>query len=343
MRLEILLTAAFFFGGSCLTGYALRRLLRLGQEGFLFSIVAGVMCWWALMEMILVPMTMALASFTGFVTVYTILVLGCVFAGCFCRKEILADAKQAAGAAREYITPGHAAAFGLILWQLYFIHHHMYLEWDDTYYVNIANEAVVSDKIYWVYPETGTMADFDKRYVLSLWPIFYAWLSKLIGVSPTIMAHTIFPWLMIPLAYMVYFMISKEWFSDDRQMQGMFLTFAVLLHMFMSGTHTSGITFLSITPWVGKGVLAAILIPELFYVFLRCANRDETGNWVLLGISCLGCCLLSSMGIMLIPILTGLMSLLTAFQKRDFRYLYKGIAACVPCVLLGIYYIYLTH
>ena len=142
MRLEILLTAAFFFGGSCLTGYALRRLLRLGQEGFLFSIVAGVMCWWALMEMILVPMTMALASFTGFVTVYTILVLGCVFAGCFCRKEILADAKQAAGAAREYITPGHAAAFGLILWQLYFIHHHMYLEWDDTYYVNLANEAV---------------------------------------------------------------------------------------------------------------------------------------------------------------------------------------------------------
>ncbi len=343
MRLEILLTAAFFFGGSCLTGYALRRLLRLGQEGFLFSIVAGVMCWWALMEMILVPMTMALASFTGFVTVYTILVLGCVFAGCFCRKEILADAKQAAGAAREYITPGHAAAFGLILWQLYFIHHHMYLEWDDTYYVNLANEAVQSDLIYWIYPETGAIADFDKRYVLSLWPIFYAWLSKLTGILPTIMAHTVLPWLIIPLAGMVYELIGRRLFPKDRQLQGMFLAMAVLLQLFMSGEHIAGITFLSLTPWVGKGVLAGILIPSLFYWILRTAEAEERGLWILLGITCLGGCLLSSMGILLSPLFVGVTAGLAGIRKKSPQYLLKGALSCLPCVLLGIYYIYLTH
>jgi hypothetical protein len=344
MRLEILLTFLLFYVGAFFSGIMLCKILHLKKGEPVCAIISGVVVWWAVMELLLVPMTMFLQSFRCFTIIYSAIILGMVLTGiCFYREYFVSDIKNLKSSIRAYITPGHITALILMLWQLYFIHHHMYLEWDDTYYVNIANEAVVSDKIYWVYPETGTMADFDKRYVLSLWPIFYAWLSKLIGVSPTIMAHTIFPWLMIPLAYMVYFMISKEWFSDDRQMQGMFLTFAVLLHMFMSGTHTSGITFLSITPWVGKGVLAAILIPELFYVFLRCANRDETGNWVLLGISCLGSCLLSSMGIMLIPILTGLMSLLTASQKRDFRYLYKGIAACVPCVLLGIYYIYLTH
>ena len=72
MRLEILLTAILFFGGALFTGYGLRRVLKLHKEGFLFSIVAGVMAWWALMELILVPMTMKLASFHSFVMVYTV-------------------------------------------------------------------------------------------------------------------------------------------------------------------------------------------------------------------------------------------------------------------------------
>ena len=72
MRLEILLTAILFFGGAFFAGYGLRRVLKLHKEGFWFSIVAGVMVWWALMELILVPMTMKLASFHSFVMVYTI-------------------------------------------------------------------------------------------------------------------------------------------------------------------------------------------------------------------------------------------------------------------------------
>ena len=261
MRLEILLTAILFFGGAFFAGYGLRRVLKLHKEGFLFSIVAGVMVWWALMELILVPMTMKLASFHSFVMVYTIVAGMVSLAGVFCWRDILEDGKEFLKNWRQYVTLGHLVALVLICYQLWFLHHHMYLEWDDTYYVNLANEAVWSDKIYWVYPETGAMADFDKRYVLSLWPIFYAWLSKLIGVIPTIMAHTILPWLIIPLAYMVYGLLGKKLFPEDSGLQGMFLAFAVLLHLFMSGEHTSGLTFLSITPWVGKGILATVLIP----------------------------------------------------------------------------------
>ena len=220
----------------------------------------------------------------------------------------------------------------------------MYLEWDDTYYVNLANEAVWSDKIYWVYPETGAMADFDKRYVLSLWPIFYAWLSKLIGVIPTIMAHTILPWLIIPLAYMVYGLLGKKLFPEDSGLQGMFLAFAVLLHLFMSGEHTSGPTFLSITPWVGKGILATVLIPLLFYWMLRIALQEKVrADWWMLGITVLAGCLLSSMGIMLTPVFVGLTILVVSLKKKSISCLVHGIAACIPCIILGVYYIYLTH
>ena len=344
MRLEILLTAILFFGGAFFAGYGLRRVLKLHKEGFLFSIVAGVMVWWALMELILVPMTMKLASFHSFVMVYTIVAGMVSLAGVFCWRDILEDGKEFLKNWRQYVTLGHLVALVLICYQLWFLHHHMYLEWDDTYYVNLANEAVWSDKIYWVYPETGTMADFDKRYVLSLWPIFYAWLSKLIGVIPTIMAHTILPWLIIPLAYMVYGLLGKKLFPEDSGLQGMFLTFAVLLHLFMSGEHTSGPTFLSITPWVGKGILATVLIPLLFYWMLRIALQEKTwADWWLLGITGLAGCLLSSMGIMLTPVFVGTAMLLAGIRKKSISYVIKGACACIPCVILGIYYILLTH
>lgn len=343
MRLEILLTVLLFFGGTFLSGYAVRRVLKLKKEGLLFSIAAGTMLWWAVMELLLVPMTMMKLSFQSFVLVYSVLVAAGGICGLLCWKDILEDAKSFLRDSRQYLTVGHAAALLLICYQLYFIHHHMYVEWDDTYYVNLANEAVFSDKIYWVYPETGSFADFDKRYVLSLWPIFYAWLSKLIRVIPTIMAHTILPWLIIPLAYVIYALIGEKLFERDKQLQGMFLALAVLLHLFMSGQHTSGMTFLSITPWVGKGVLAAVLIPMLFYCILRTAQEERAGSWLLLGLTCLAGCLLSSMGIMLAPVFAGTAVFMVCLRKRSARYLLHGLLSCLPCIVLGIYYIYLTH
>ena len=243
MRLEILLTAILFFGGAFFAGYGLRRVLKLHKEGFLFSIVAGVMVWWALMELILVPMTMKLASFHNFVMVYTIVAGMVSLAGVFCWRDILEDGKELLKNWRQYVTLGHLVALVLICYQLWFLHHHMYLEWDDTYYVNLANEAVWSDKIYWVYPETGAMADFDKRYVLISVAHFLCMVIKADRGDPDNHGAHDPAWLIIPLAYMVYGLLGKKLFPEDSGLQGMFLAFAVLLHLFMSGEHTSGPTF----------------------------------------------------------------------------------------------------
>lgn len=343
MLLETILTAVLFFAGTALSGYTIRHILKLKQEGFLFSILVGCMGWWALMEVILIPMTMKLAAFHTFVWVYTAAAGALTVAGFFCWREILEDGKALISGWKQNLTLGHLVAIVLIIWQLYYLAYHMYLEWDDTYYVNLANTALTTDKIYWVYPETGTFVDFDKRYVLSLWPIFYAWLSKLVGVLPTIMAHTILPWLILPVAYLVYVLIGRKLFPEDRELQGMFLAMAVMLHLFMSGEHTAGLTFLSITPWVGKGILATILIPALFYWILRTVEKERPADFLLLGLTCLAGCLLSSMGIMLTPVFVGTAMLLAGIRKKSIPYVVKGALACLPCVILGIYYIVLTH
>ena len=56
MLLETILTAVLFFVGTALSGYTIRRILKLKQEGFLFSILVGCMGWWALMEVICVDL-----------------------------------------------------------------------------------------------------------------------------------------------------------------------------------------------------------------------------------------------------------------------------------------------
>lgn len=343
MRLEILATIVFFFCGSYLTGVCIRGVFQRKGIPVFECILSGVILWWAMMELILVPMTLMVAPFSSFVLIYSIAV-GCIcLTALFFYKDIWQDLSALKKGWKNDLTLGHMLAFGLMLYQLYFIHHHMYLEWDDNYYVNLANVALFSDKIYWVYPENGVYADFDRRYVLSLWPIFYAWLSKLIGVVPTIMAHTILPWIFIPLAYLIYVLIGKELFPEDRQLQGMFLAFAVLLHLFMSGEHTAGLTFLSITPWVGKGLWATVLMPALFYWILRILRDDIWQNWVMLGMTGLAGSLLSSMGIMLMPVFVGLILFVLSIYKRSAVFLLKGVASCIPCVLLGCAYIILQH
>lgn len=342
MLLEIILTAVLFFAGTMLSGYTIRHILKLKQEGFLFSILAGCMGWWALMEVILIPMTMKLAAFHTFVWVYTAAAGVLTVAGFFCWREILEDGKALISGWKQNLTLGHLVAIVLIIWQLYYLAHHMYLEWDDTYYVNLANTALTTDKIYWVYPETGTFADFDKRYVLSLWPIFYAWLSKLTGVLPTIMAHTILPWLILPFAYLVYVLLEESFFLKIISCREGFFAGGHASSVYERGTYCRSDILkhhsLGRKRRSGNG-------SDSFFIYwiLQTAEKEQTADFILLGLTCLAGCLLSSMGIMLTPVFVGTAMLLAGIRKKSISYVVKGACACIPCVILGIYYILLTH
>lgn len=63
----------------------------------------------------------------------------------------------------------------------------------------------------------------------------------------------------------------------------------------------------------------------------------------MLGVTGLAGCLLSSMGIMLTPVFVGLTILVVSLKKKSISCLAHGIAVCIPCIILGVYYIYLTH
>ena len=139
MRLEILMVMGLFFGGTFFSGHVVCKITKVRAEGVLFPIVVGAMSWWALMEILLLPMTMLHGTFEGFVVLYSVVLVGIFIGGLLGWKGIARELKIVSRRAKEYLTFGHVVAFLLILYQLLYFHHHIYFEWDDKYYVNISN------------------------------------------------------------------------------------------------------------------------------------------------------------------------------------------------------------
>ena len=66
-------------------------------------------------------------------------------------------------------------------------------------------------------------------------------------------------------------------------------------------------------------------------------NPDYT--WSLAFLANGACCLFSSMGIMLAPLLMGVFALLSLVKFRDGRRFLKSVVCCLPSLILGVVYI----
>lgn len=92
--------------------------------------------------------------------------------------------------------------------------------------------------------------------------------------------------------------------------------------------------------WQGKAVLAAVILPFLIYLGLALVLEDQPEYpWLLLAMANLAACHVSSMGIMLAPVVTGLFVLLALVKNRSPRRFLYGILCCMPSLLLGSVYL----
>ena len=77
--------------------------------------------------------------------------------------------------------------------------------------------------------------------------------------------------------------------------------------------------------WQGKAILAAILIPMLVYLCLTIVMKEKADySWGLMLMANLSCCLVSSMGIILAPLLIGSFAVVKLIYKKRF-YVYLEV------------------
>lgn len=215
---------------------------------------------------------------------------------------------------------------------------------DDALYVAAATTAVETDSIFRVNAYTGLpYVRLPSRYILSPFPIFLAVTSQLSGgLHPAIMAHTVFPAVFIPAAYLVQDQIGKKWFSDNKTGRGVYLFTASVLIWFSAYSAYSAGNFQMVRIWQGKAILASVLLPFLFYLSWTIVMKKQAEHmWLLYAMANLSACLLSSMGIILAPLMMGIFIFIGIFTARSVKNTMRGLLCCLPSVLLGASYIFI--
>lgn len=233
------------------------------------------------------------------------------------------------------------AALVLILIQALIYVFFMSTDLDDSFYVAAATTALENDTMYVNDPYTGMVLDaLPSRYVLSPMPMLTAFLAKFTGFHAAVVAHTILPFFLIGLAYMVYDLMGCFFFPERKDTVGVFLILLSVIHISSYySVYTQG-TFLLIRIWQGKAVLAGILLPHLF--FLCCKMQDasrERADWILMLLTVLSCCMVSSMGIALAPVMLGIFAVLDGLLHRNWRCFFSTLLCCVPCAVLALLYL----
>ena len=234
------------------------------------------------------------------------------------------------------------AAAALILVQLVIVVLFAHMDEDDAFYVGTATTAVQTDSVYAVNPYTG--ADYKKlpsRYVLSPFPAFLAVISRLCGgFHPAVVAHTIFPPVFILLAYLVLFLYARVFFEGKIKEQGIFLMLCAVILWFSGYSVYNSEIFTMGRIWQGKAALAGVFLPLLFLLCMEILMQEKPKYpWSLLFLTNGACCLFSSMGIMLAPLMMGVFLLLSLVRFRSLKRLWKGIVCCLPSLVLGALYI----
>ena len=94
--------------------------------------------------------------------------------------------------------------------------------------------------------------------------------------------------------------------------------------------------------WQGKAVLAAVILPFLIYLGLALVLEDQPEYpWLLLAMANLAACHVSSMGIMLAPVVTGLFVLLALVKNRSseislWDFVLYAIPASGRCIFMSV-------
>lgn len=306
------------------------------------SLITGYMVMFCVMEVLTLPMILLKLPLHVLAAAFCGLMLAAGAWGVVC---IFKKSSPAAGeTGRGWKRPSlyMCAAILLILMQVCILVLFAHMDADDSFYVGAATTAVETDTIFSVNPYTGVpYANLPSRYVLSPFPVFLAVVSRLCGgLHPAIMAHVAFPAVFVPFSYLVLHQLGKKWFPKERDSQGIFLVLCAVLTWFAGYSIYNAGNFEMVRIWQGKAFLAAAFLPLVIYFCLTVLMEKKPEDpWIYLAMVNLSCCLLSSMGIILAPLVTGVFLLLSLVKFRSLERLTKGALCCLPSILLGVVYL----
>lgn len=354
MFLKILLSLIILIIMPTILGLLVRKFLNNEKNNLLIFFIIGYMIEFAICQLLAVPMIYSECTYKTLL--YLFLLICMILSGISIKinkkyfNEIIKNSLKYIKDVPKILLLITIILIGI---QVYGLVGYMHEDSDDATYVAAATTAVQTNSLFKYSAQTGSLTGEHvvARYRLGPFPVYLALISGLINIHPAIVAHNIIPLIFIPLAYMVYGVLANKIFKNDKKSGLLFICILCLLHIWGGYSKRTNFAFLLFRIWQGKAILANIIIPTIWLLFIMAEeNNYKLGNCILLVITILGGILTTTMGIALPPIV--LMSLCFAYEfpKLNIKKIksnenikvitnvFKCFVCCIPAIIYGILY-----
>lgn len=330
-----------------LLGLLITRFTKNEKNNIILAYLIGYLIEFAICEIISIPLIFMQKEYNVLLITY-VFIIGILSLISFVInfksfKEIILDNIKKIKELPKLLS---IICIGLILVQMFIYAFYTHIDDDDAFYVGTSVTTVQTNTLYKYSPTTGITSGENilLRYRLSPFPLYMAVLSSILNIHPTIVAHTIFPVIILPIIYSVYYLLSKEIFKEDKESSILFVILINLLNIFGGYSIRTNFAFLLFRIWQGKALLANLLIPSIWLFVLKAhKNNYKLLDCFILLILVFAANLTTTMAIGFAPI--SLMGLAFALELIDFNFkkfiknILKCLVCCMPSIIYGLIYL----
>lgn len=305
--------------------------------------VCGWFVSFFLFELTAVPFILLEQSFSALVIVYTCIISAVLVFSLWQGRQLWRDYLDGIKNIRDmpgYVKLGWVIFFLLVFFQMVYAVFYEYYDGDDAYYIATAVLTDNFDTMYLRDTYTGYLYPLDTRHAFSPTPIYQAWMSRMSGVAPAIVAHSVLAPVWLMFMYCIYGQICSRLLWNRKNYKPVFMILIAVWFLYGNISLYTTETFAMTRTWQGKGMMAGMVIPALFLCLLYMAQEKVSqGMWMLFICVCMSAVFATSISFMLIPTMIGIASVMLGIKKRSAQFAAELFLCCTPCLLLAVCYV----
>lgn len=305
--------------------------------------VCGWFVSFFLFELTAVPFILLEQRFTVLVVVYTCIIAAVLAVSLWQGRHLWKGYAAQIRGIRDMpkaVKFGWAVFFLMVLFQMAYAVLYEYYDGDDAYYIAVAVLTDRFDTMYLHDAYSGYLYPLDVRHAFSPTPIYQAWLARLSGIAPAVVAHSVLAPVWLMFLYCIYGQICSRLLWNKKNYKPVFMILTAIWFLFGNISLYTSETFAMTRTWQGKGMMAGMVIPALFLCLIYLAQEHVSqGMWMLFICVCMAAVMATSISFMLIPTITGAASVLIGARKKSVRFAAELFLCCTPCLLLAVCYL----
>ena len=327
----------------------------LNKPSFLMALPFGYITVWAILEAVTIPVTIAKLPFT---VVTVIICVASALLAALGAKILLMDRPSFDLKSNiKKLTKADIICILLFaavaVYTLYKLLVTFFYDEDDSRFIVNAVDIIKDNRILASDPVTGrpiwnAHGDFSKD-LIAQWAAFLALGQIGTGLPVAVFAHTVYPYIALVLLFCLVTAILCFCTEGRKDITVILPTLTILLVLLIYGFYSlqGSERFIMTRVWQGKASLAGIGICAVILSFLiidKMTEQDKKSirGFILLLISNIAACFMSSMAVVLGVTIIGSYGLVLGIRRKSIKLVILSAICCIPNVILFLLSHYYT-